>query len=84
MPSRSTSRAKVPSSTQRWWLSGGDEECSHCGQLYAYEAEYRCSDCDGPMCMHCVAVHEERRVCPDCTSTPRKALAKASAKRARR
>ena len=78
MPSRSMFKAKgqAHSGAQRWWLSGGDEECSHCGQLYAYEAEYRCSDCDGPMCMHCTVVHDERHVCPDCTCAPTQARTK--------
>lgn len=57
---------------KRWWLSGGDEECPHCGMFYAYEAEYRCPDCDTPSCMHCIVLHAERKVCPDCVSAPKK------------
>ena len=41
-----------------WYLSGGDEECPHCGQWYAYELEFRCPDCDSPSCPHCK--------CPSC------------------
>lgn len=50
-----------------WWL-GGEENCPHCGQIYAYELEYRCPDCDGPCCAHCKKQHQEdaRHVCPEC------------------
>jgi len=41
-----------------WWLSPGTEICPVCHQLYLYETEYRCEDCDGPMCENCVAVSE--------------------------
>lgn len=79
MPSKSMSRvkSKAISRTAPWWLATGDEECPHCGQLYAYEAEFRCPDCDGAICMHCVVLHEERNVCPDCVSVPAKRGAKA-------
>jgi hypothetical protein len=40
-----------------WWLAG-EEECPHCGQLYAYEVEFRCPECDGPSCPHCRREHE--------------------------
>jgi hypothetical protein len=50
-----------------WWLSDGDEECPHCGQLYVYEIEFRCTHCDGPGCPHCRVVHSEGHiVCPEC------------------
>ena len=52
-----------------WWLSGGDEECPHCGQLYAYEVEFRCPDCDSPGCSHCkrrhAAGHDACAACVD-------------------
>lgn len=48
-----------------WWL-GGDEECPHCHQLYAYEIEVRCPACDGPSCPHCVALVERGIVCIVC------------------
>ena len=59
-----------------WWL-GGEEYCPHCGQVYAYELEFRCPDCDGPCCAHCKKQHEDvrhgdarhgdaRHVCPEC------------------
>jgi hypothetical protein len=50
-----------------WWVSDGDEECPHCGQLYIYELEYRCPDCDSPTCLHCKKKHAEGyHVCPEC------------------
>lgn len=64
---KSASAAKAARVIQRWWLIG-EEECPHCGQLYAYEAEYRCPDCDGPTCVHCLVLHEDRNVCPDCVA----------------
>jgi hypothetical protein len=52
-----------------WWLSDGDQECPHCGQLYIYELEFRCPDCDSPACSHCRKKHAENRdVCPECVS----------------
>lgn len=38
-----------------WWLQG-EEECPHCHQLYAYELEIRCPECDEPSCPHCICV----------------------------
>jgi len=50
-----------------WWLTGGEEECPHCGQLYAYEVQFRCPDCDGPCCPHCKRkLTDDRAVCPAC------------------
>ena len=37
-----------------WWAHGGSERCPRCLQLYAYEVEFRCVDCDGPLCPFCV------------------------------
>lgn len=52
-----------------WWL-GGEEECPHCHQLYAYEVEVRCPECDGPSCPHCVMQHVEHGiVCVACSDT---------------
>jgi hypothetical protein len=61
-------KAKVKSASvvSAWWLSSGEEECPHCGRLYAYEVESRCSDCDGPSCPHCKKKHQDRSVCPEC------------------
>jgi hypothetical protein len=53
-----------------WWLSDGDEECPHCAQLYIYEVEFRCTECDGPGCPHCRVVHAEGHlVCPECVES---------------
>lgn len=64
--SQRTSTAKRELRSARWWLSGGTEECPHCGQWYAYEVELRCTDCDAPICPLCVMRMAERIVCPDC------------------
>jgi hypothetical protein len=54
-----------------WWLSAGEEECPQCGEFYALELEFRCPDCDEPLCPHCrirhTAVHF---VCPSCVTEP--------------
>lgn len=62
-----TAQKKSPPKTTAWWLSGGEEECPHCGQLYAYEVEVRCPDCDGPSCPQCLVTHTEYRICVDCS-----------------
>jgi len=62
--------AKSTSTLVAWWLSDGDEECPHCGQLYVYELEFRCPDCDGAVCPHCKKRHTKgHHVCPDCFET---------------
>jgi hypothetical protein len=49
-----------------WWLEG-EEECPQCHQLYAYELEIRCIECDEPSCPHCMKHHVERGiVCVAC------------------
>lgn len=63
MPNR-TVQTKVA-----WWLSG-EEECPHCGQLYAYEIEFRCPECDAPSCPHCKREHERGLVCVSCVEDP--------------
>lgn len=53
-----------------WWL-GGEEQCPHCHQLYAYEIEVRCPECDGPSCPQCVMQHVQRGlVCVVCSESP--------------
>lgn len=62
-----TAKSKPRSRLAAWWLSSGEEECPHCGQVYAYEIEFRCPDCDGPSCPHCKQRHSAGRfVCPGC------------------
>jgi len=53
--------------TAPWWL-GGDELCAHCCQPYVLEAECRCTECDGALCMHCAVVVQLSggRLCPEC------------------
>jgi hypothetical protein len=36
-----------------WWLSEGTETCPLCLQLYHFELEVRCPDCDRPRCPSC-------------------------------
>jgi hypothetical protein len=64
---RVRSKATNAATTTPWWLTEGEEECPHCGQLYFLELELRCSACDGPSCPHCkVRLAEGRIVCPEC------------------
>lgn len=63
-----SSRSTVVAS---WWLSDGDEECPHCGRLYVYELEVRCTDCDGPACPHCTVTHARGHlICVGCRPSP--------------
>lgn len=57
-----------------WWLEGGTEQCPVCLQRYAYEVEYRCVDCDAPVCPFCVvAVRRTGRAwCPGCAPEPKR------------
>jgi hypothetical protein len=59
-------RPTSKTTTLPWYLSAGDQECPHCGLLYAYELEFRCPDCDGPGCPHCRVKHTEYFVCIGC------------------
>ena len=59
-------KLRVQARLKAWWLSG-EEDCPHCGQLYAYEIEFRCPECDSPSCPHCRHKHSEgHHVCPGC------------------
>jgi hypothetical protein len=61
-------RGQSPSTAQSWWLGTGHEDCPHCGQSYLYELEFRCTECDGPGCMHCKSWHVDGYwLCPTCT-----------------
>jgi hypothetical protein len=63
-----TVKVKSTARVTSWWLSG-DEDCPHCGQLYAYEIEFRCPECDTPGCPHCRHVHLQGHiVCPGCVA----------------
>jgi hypothetical protein len=42
------------------------EQCSRCLQLYSFEYERRCYDCDGPLCPFCVERIEARWICLEC------------------
>ena len=55
-----------------WWLLEGDEQCHGCGQLYIYELEFHCPDCDTVTCMHCRRRHSDgRMVCVSCAEAER-------------
>lgn len=63
-------RSKSSAKMAPWWLHEGEEECIHCGQLYIYELEFRCPECDGPCCTHCRKIHAAGyHVCPECVAT---------------
>ena len=50
-----------------WWLDEGTEICSPCGQTYAYQTEFRCAFCDGPLCPMCVELTVATEfACPGC------------------
>lgn len=50
-----------------WWIDEGFETCTFCLQRYSYEMEYRCLECDAPICPMCIVdVHETVVACPDC------------------
>ncbi|MCM3902880.1 MAG: hypothetical protein ND866_14335 [Pyrinomonadaceae bacterium] len=53
---------------QSWWLEPGTEICPGCHQLYLYETEYRCTDCDGPMCSDCASGRESGVICATCVA----------------
>jgi hypothetical protein len=63
---RRTSMRSRKARPKPWWLASGEEECAHCGQLYACEVEVRCVECDGPMCPHCSVRSASLHYCPDC------------------
>jgi hypothetical protein len=67
MPKARTKRTAAVTKTP-WWLTG-EEVCAHCGQVYAYELEFRCPDCDEACCTHCKVAHPEGRfVCVTCVT----------------
>jgi hypothetical protein len=45
----------------------GREQCGFCLQLYVYELELRCWECDRPLCPCCVGARSPGDVtCPEC------------------
>jgi hypothetical protein len=50
-----------------WWLESGSEICSVCSHVYLFETEYRCNDCDGPVCSGCIET--TRMVCLPCVNS---------------
>lgn len=59
-------KVKVQTTVVAWWL-GGEEQCPQCGQLYAYELEFRCPECDSAGCLHCRTLHADgHHVCLGC------------------
>lgn len=52
-----------------WWLEDDGGICPACSQAYAYQTEYRCVACDGPVCAICVETRiEVEFICVDCVS----------------
>jgi hypothetical protein len=47
-------------------LTRGTEICPVCHQSYLRELEYRCFDCDAPMCPTCVVIEKASHSCPEC------------------
>lgn len=73
MPKQRTSSTRrrtpaLPAPKHGLTLSPGGEECPHCEQDYAYEAEIRCARCDAPICAFCVSPSGKYALCPDCAA----------------
>lgn len=61
-----------------WWLEDGTDICPACNQAYAYQTEYRCVACDGPVCAMCVETTIEIEIfCSGCVSSERAEAARA-------
>ena len=66
-------RSATLASSLPWWATAGNQSCPVCLQRYHYELEYRCADCDQPLCPHCavrVSVEVAELHCPDCGALP--------------
>lgn len=64
---KARSKVAAASNPAPWWLLDGDEECLACGQLYIYELEFHCPDCDTVTCLHCRRRSSDgRMVCVSC------------------
>ncbi len=52
---------------QTSWILNGTEICSACSQLYLYEMECYCGDCDVALCVLCSRrVEPKRFLCASC------------------
>jgi hypothetical protein len=52
-----------------WWLEDDGGICPACSHAYAYQTEYRCIACDGPVCSVCIETTVEVEViCSGCVS----------------
>lgn len=47
-------------------ITRGSEVCPVCHQPYLRELEYRCFDCDAPLCPTCVVIDKKSHSCPGC------------------
>ena len=47
-------------------ITRGTEICPVCHQTYLLELEYRCFDCDAPICPTCVVIDKRAHSCPGC------------------
>ena len=53
-----------------WWLDEGTETCPACSHAYVIQTEYRCVECDGPLCGMCVESTIETEIfCPGCVTS---------------
>ncbi len=56
--------ARISMPPPRWV---GREQCGFCLQLYVYELELRCWECDRPLCPCCLGSRSPGEVtCPNC------------------
>ncbi len=58
----------MPDPSRPTLLAPETERCDFCLQPYVYELEFRCFDCDRPICPICVVTIRARREsrCPEC------------------
>ena len=54
--------------TEAWWLQTGTEQCGSCLLWFHYEEQYRCDECDTPMCTFCAHFTAGERMtrCVEC------------------
>lgn len=60
-------REELVEHSSPWWLDG-QHLCQFCCHQYVLEMEYRCVQCDLPICPLCVRVVREtaEHFCPHC------------------